>query len=85
MFATSRADRLRQLAKEMISNSGDWARTGQELARTGSHRAKRFIYRKPMAATVIGLAVGYVIGRLFSNKKSPATLPAPVKGAKRGR
>jgi hypothetical protein len=85
MFATSRTDRLRHLAKEMISHSGDWARTGQDLARTGSHRAQRFINKKPMTATLIGLAIGYVLGRLFSNQKQPAIPPAPVKMAKRGR
>lgn len=85
MFQNSRTDRLRQLAKDVISNSRDWARTSQDLARTGSHKANRFINRRPLAATLIGLGIGYLLGKLFSKRKPAIVVPEPVKVSGRGR
>ncbi len=76
---------FRQLAKDVLSNSRAWAETGQEMAVTGSHRAKRFINKRPMTSTLIGLGVGYLFGKLFSKRKAAAAIPALTKAAKRNR
>jgi len=85
MFNSSKADEYRQLAKDTLSHSRDWARVGQDLARKGSHRAQRFIHKKPMAATLIALVIGYLLGKVLSKGKKAATVSAPEKGAGRGR
>jgi ElaB/YqjD/DUF883 family membrane-anchored ribosome-binding protein len=85
MFDNARTEQIRQLAKDMISHSRDWARTGQDLARTGSHRANTFIHKRPMTATLMGLGVGYLLGKLFSKRKPATMVSAPPKASKRGR
>lgn len=81
----SRIEEFRRMAKDVISNSRDWAKSSQDLARTGSRRAKTFIHKQPMAATLIALAVGYVLGKVFSKKKAAPLLPELAKRAKRAR
>jgi hypothetical protein len=74
-----------QKAKDALETSRDWAETGQHLAMTGSQRAKRFIDKKPMTATLMALGIGYLLGKVFSTRKPAIRLPSLAKGAKRPR
>lgn len=85
MFHPSKTDRLRHFAREVMTNSRDWAATGQDLARTGSHRVSKFVNRNPMTSTLAGLGIGYLIGKLFTKRAASPTIPAPLKPVKRAR
>lgn len=83
MFQHSKSDRLRHFASDVITNTRDWASTGQDLARTGSHRVRKYIDKNPMVSTLAGLGIGYLLGKLFSKRKAAPMVSAPAKREKR--
>jgi ElaB/YqjD/DUF883 family membrane-anchored ribosome-binding protein len=57
--------------EELIDKAHDVWKDSGEFARTGASQANTFIHRKPLAATLLSVGAGVLIGVLFGGVRRP--------------
>lgn len=69
MFNRWKGDRLIEKAHDLWTDSGD-------LARDGATQANSFIHRKPLAAALMGVGAGVVLGMFYAGFRRPSAEPS---------